>query len=216
MKHAAISADIISSTSLSLESLQELIVGIKECLGMMEKRFDGFWGRVVKGDTIECFLDNPNDALRAALILKTFVKSFNSNDCIENQKFRKCGIRLAIGIGEIRIADRNLDMLDGEAIYLSGRAVVNMKKSLNDAFKIEINDETYQGQFVVISSLINHQINKITPRQSETLFNRLQCDSDETAQIMGISLSGVNQTLNVIGWEPINLALEYFEKLKLD
>ena len=43
--YAAISADVVSSTSLSRESMIELNEKLKKCLYILEEHFQGFWGR---------------------------------------------------------------------------------------------------------------------------------------------------------------------------
>jgi len=50
--YATISADIVASTSLSKEALVELTTGVKDFLENMADNYTGFWGRLVKGDSI--------------------------------------------------------------------------------------------------------------------------------------------------------------------
>lgn len=37
---------------------------LKKCLTLLEDRYLGFWGRIVRGDTIECVLRSPEDYCR--------------------------------------------------------------------------------------------------------------------------------------------------------
>ena len=67
--YATISADVVSSTSLSKEAMIELNERLKKCLSTLEVCYQGFWGRIVKGDSIECVMDCPENAFEAALIL---------------------------------------------------------------------------------------------------------------------------------------------------
>ena len=62
--YATISADVVSSTSLSQESMIGLNEHLKKCLTLLEDRYWGFWGRIVRGDTIECVLRSPEDYCR--------------------------------------------------------------------------------------------------------------------------------------------------------
>lgn len=100
--YATISADVVSSTSLSKEAMIELNERLKKCLSTLELRYQGFWGRIVKGDSIECVMDFPEDAFEAALILKTLVKSFEPSDVNDSKIFNRYGLRIAIGIGEMK------------------------------------------------------------------------------------------------------------------
>ena len=121
MINATISADLVSSTSLSVEELTLLQSEIRHFLDELSKNSQGSnWGRLFKGDSVEIYLLDPNEALRIALLLKALVKkapvSLQSNKNVKRTLFRKYGIRLAIGIGEMRVADQKKDILDGEAI----------------------------------------------------------------------------------------------------
>ena len=150
-KYAAISADIVASTSLSRDALVELTTGVKQVLAMATATYQGFWGRLVKGDSIECVMEHPGDALRVAVLLKSFIKSFVPSDGIANTKFRQFGLRLAIGIGEMRIIDKELDMMDGEAIYLSGRALADMQDKTADSLQIVMKHDMTNGALSVIA-----------------------------------------------------------------
>lgn len=216
-KYAAISADIVASTSLSREALVELTTGIKQVLETATTTYQGFWGRLVKGDTIECVMSCPNDALRVAVLLKSYIKSFVPSDGLADAKFKQFGLRLAIGIGEMRIIDKELDMMDGEAIYQAGRAIADMRDKTADSFQIVIKHDVSHGALSVITMLLNQLINKATRRQCETLFHKLQCKVDaDVAQRMHISRSGANNNLRNIGWETIERTFRYFEQLNFE
>lgn len=212
-KYATISADIVASTSLSRETLVELTTGVKRVLETTAKNYQGFWGRLVKGDSIECVMEYPKDALRVAILLKSFIKSFVPPDGIADVKFKQFGLRLAIGIGKMRLIDKELDMMDGEAIYLSGRALANMQDKTSDSFQIVMKDDVNRA-LPVIAMLLNHIINKATCRQCETLFYRLQCDQvSQVAEKMFISRSGAGNNLRIMGWDVIERVLNYYEQL---
>jgi hypothetical protein len=74
-------------------------------------------------------MKEPKDSLRVALLIKTLVKMMvlekSSNYAIEKKRllFKKYGVRLAIGIGSMRTVNIQQGILDGEAIYLSGRKI---------------------------------------------------------------------------------------------
>ena len=102
--------------------------------------------------------------------------------------------------------------MDGQAIYLSGRALAKMHKKSIDSFLVLFGQEGDYCGLSIITSLLNRQINVATSRQCETLFYRLQYDRDrDVANILGISRAGVNSNLRSIGWDVIEKALVYFE-----
>lgn len=212
--YATISADVVSSTSLSKEAMIELNEKLKKCMSTLEVRYQGFWGRIVKGDSIECVMDCPENAFEAALILKTMVKSFEPSNVNGLKRFNRYALRIAIGIGEMKTVDRNLDMMDGDAIYRSGRALSKLKGRAKYSFAISMENKEYEETLQVILTLVNQLLNSATARKCETLCERiLASDTSETAEKMGISVSGVNQTLKDIGWSAIEQAIIYYRKI---
>ena len=211
--YAAISADVVSSTSLSRESMIELNEKLRKCLSILEERYQGFWGRIVRGDSIECIMDRPEDAFEVALILKTWVKSFEPSNK-DDKRFNRYGLRIAIGIGEMKTIDRGLDMMDGDAIYRSGRTMDKLVGRAKYSFVISMADSEHEQALQVILTLVNQLLNNATARKCETLCERiLSSDTSKTAEKMGISVSGVNQTLKDIGWSAIEQAILYYRKI---
>lgn len=211
--YASISADIVSSTSLSRRALVDLNKKISECLRKLERQYDGFWGRFVRGDTIECIMDHPEDAFEIALILKSWIKSLEFEDYVGTDIFNKYGVRIAIGIGTMNIVDRKLDIMDGDAIYRSGRGLDRLVGRRKYAMTISMSDKNYERPFKVMLLLINHILNNATSRKCELLAYRLLSSTTlEAAEKIGISVSGLNQTLNDMGWYSIEKAIIYYRK----
>lgn len=212
--YAAISADVVSSTSLSRESMIELNEKLKKCLYILERRYLGFWGRIVRGDSIECIMSRPEDAFEVALILKTWVKSFEPSNIQDDKRFNRYGLRIAIGIGDMKTIDQDLDMMDGDAIYRSGRGMQKLVGRAKYSFVISMADSEHEQALQVILTLVNQLLNNATARKCETLCERiLSSDTSKTAEKMGISVSGVNQTLKDLGWNAIEQAIIYYRKV---
>ena len=212
--YAAISADVVSSTSLSRESMVELNEKLKKCLNILESRYQGFWGRIVRGDYIECIMNRPEDAFEVALILKTWVKSYEPSNIQDDKRFNRYGLRIAIGIGEMKTIDHGLDMMDGDAIYRSGRTMDKLVGRAKYSFVISMADSEHEQALQVILTLVNQLLNNATARKCETLCERiLSSDTSKTAEKMGISVSGVNQTLKDVGWSAIEQAIIYYRKI---
>ncbi|MBQ6203201.1 MAG: hypothetical protein IJK46_03830 [Prevotella sp.] len=192
----------------------ELNEKLKKCLCILERRYQGFWGRIVRGDSIECIMSRPEDAFEVALILKTWVKSFEPSNIQDDKRFNRYGLRIAIGIGEMKTIDRSLDMMDGDAIYRSGRAMDKLVGRAKYSFVISMADSEHEQALQVILTLVNQLLNNATARKCETLCERiLSSDTSKTAEKMGISVSGVNQTLKDLGWSAIEQAIIYYQKV---
>jgi len=223
MTRATISADIVSSTSLSVFDLTHLQSVIRQFLDELSvKSQDEDWGRLFKGDSVEIFLSNPHEALRTALLLKALVKKtfVESNMEAKQSLFKKFGIRIAIGIGEMRVADKNRDVLDGEAIYYSGRALekgtkegLSVKRSMYFACK----NSLFSEQMEVMLGLLDMLFKEATSKQCEVLYYKLLGMNEvEIAEKLGVVQSVVNQHSNAIGWNAIESAVNYFEKLDFE
>lgn len=228
MLNATISADIVSSTSLSVEELTLLQTEIRHFLDELSENSQGSdWGRLFKGDSVEIFLLDPRKALRIALLLKALVKkapiSLKSNNEAKRMLFRKYGIRLAIGIGVMRVADKKQDILDGEAIYCSGRLLEGQSKVAKDRPSIKrslffgSNDAVLSAQMDVILGLLDAILKDMTVRQSEILYYKLLGNNEEEiAGKLSIKQSAVNQQSNSFSWPSIESTVNYFENLDFE
>ena len=220
MINATISADIVSSTSLSVFDLTHLQTVIRRFLDELSmKSQDEDWGRLFKGDSVEIFLKDPHKALRTALLLKALVKkTFVDNDMAAKQSpFKRFGVRMAIGIGEMRMADKARDVLDGDAIYYSGRMLEKADReglSVKRSMFFASNDPLFTEQMDVMLGLLDVLFKDATARQCEILYYKLMgLNEEEIAAKLSIKQSAVNQHSNAVGWKAIESSVNYFEKL---
>lgn len=214
---ATISADIIRSTSLPEEGMILLQDQLKEFVDFLNKTFDGSWGRVVRGDGLECTISDAHCLLRIVLLLKCKIKAiqiyFDEKGIKGGDKrFFKLGIRIAAAIGKLRTNDRERGIIDGEAIYNSGRALEKMNRY--DYFSIISDCQTSESVVRALFLLTNHIMKRASARQSRVLFMKLQNISDlEIAEHLGISRIGVYLHLKLVGWDAISAALQCYESL---
>lgn len=223
MVRATISADIISSTALSVEELSFLQSEIRLFLESLSDESDEKnWGRLFKGDSVEIFLSDPHEALRTALLLKTLVKktfSWGKETNTRRDLFRKNGVRLAIGVGEMRTVDQQQDILDGEAIYYSGRLLetqLNPNKGKRTML-FGCNNATLSEQVNVFLGLLDALLKKMTSNQCEIVFYRLLGkQEEEIAKQLNVKQPAINKQCNAVGWNAIESAVKYFEKLNFE
>ena len=111
---AVIVSDIIKSTAFSVEQLmaiqEELQRFLDENVTWFKEHDSVFWGRVVRGDTLECYMDDPHYALRTALLLHLRMMLFHvPQDAVSDKPTTmggmRSGIRVSIGVGEMRVSD---------------------------------------------------------------------------------------------------------------
>ena len=224
MNRAAISGDIIAYTSLSDADKQKIENSIGQLFQELESRFDVF-SRMIKGDYLECYIPDPANALRVALLIKSRIKAGALE--LEETKdkrlsaFKTHGIRLAIGIGEITRFDRDKGIVDGEAIYFSGRIINDISATfdkerivIKNTLFIKTNDEQLTSEMEPLLALIDVLISKSTAKQSNILYLKLLGNREDTiAKKLNLFQSTVNEHSTSLGWNAIEKAVMYFEKI---
>jgi len=216
---ATLSADIIASTSLNVEQRFQMEEALKHLMSKLEETFgdDVFYGRLIKGDYIECVLQDPKLALRIALILKSYIKSLNikyvaGEDKIRFQSFKTQAIRVAVGIGELSIFDKEKGIIDGEAIYLSGRAINDMD-SKKQTFIFRSNVDEWNTEFNPIFSLLDFIFLQMSSTQSEIIYHKLLKEKEEEIkEITNKSQPTINVLARRAGWAAIDDAVSFFEQ----
>lgn len=83
---ATISADIVASTSLSVNETIGLKQRIESLFSLLKVSYPDFEGRQIKGDYIECVMQNVSNVFRIAFIIKSCIKSFST---AKNEKTKK-------------------------------------------------------------------------------------------------------------------------------
>jgi len=225
MIKAVISGDIVASTSLTDAGREFLENAIKKLIDELNKRFNTY-SRIIKGDYIECVVPNPEDALHIALAIKSFVKSISVDDTSlykinkRVKLFKNYGIRLAIGYGTLSRYDSEKGIIDGEAIYLSGRTINEFstyKKKrivIKNTMYFVSNDSNLNKTFEPIIALLDVLINKATTKQCKVLYLKLMNNNEVAiAKILGIKQSVVNQHSTSVGWNAIERSVKYFNEV---
>jgi DNA-binding NarL/FixJ family response regulator len=224
MNSASISADIISYTSLSKEDKRNIESEIKKLLELLADKYkdQNFFGRIIKGDYIECAINNSNSALRIALLLKTLIKSINlkNNTNAKGIKYYKeHAIRLAVAIAPLTTIDSENGIIDGEAIYMSGRAIQDFSTSEKQKIVIKntmffcSRDNKIKEVYDTIFSLLDNIISKCSAKQSQVIYFRLLGLSEkEISQKLNKNQSTISQHSTSAGWQSIEKAINFFEK----
>ena len=225
MNHSTISADIISFTSLGQKDKREIEQKIQYLLEHLAQQYSSihFYGRIVQGDTIECAMTSPTYALRVALLLKTYIKSIELSEQTEKDNrvkyFKEYGVRAAIAVAPLSVFDDMNGIIDGEAIYMSGRAIKHMSTSnkqkivVKDTLFFRSKNEEEQEKFESIFSLLDAIISKCSQKQSEVLFYKLSgLNEKEISLKMNRNQSTISQHSSAASWNAIEKSVNYFEK----
>ncbi len=225
MNGASISADIISYTSLSFEDKRNIEEQVKNLLEVLTKKYQNslFFGRIIKGDYIECAMNSATYSLRIALILKLFLKSVEISNITDSKGikyFREHAVRIAVAVGSLITIDRERGIIDGEAIYMSGRAIKDF--STSDKQKIVIKntmffrsqDEEMQEKYDVLFSLLDNLISRFSAKQSQVIYFKLMGMTEkEIGEKLQKNQSTISQHSTAAGWQSIEKTVNYFEKI---
>lgn len=224
MNKAVISGDIIAYTSLNDNDKTLIESSIIQLFAELKSKFD-IYGRLIKGDYIECYVPNPSHALRIALLIKSHIKSIfgdlkNPNNDNRISAIKIHGLRLAIGVGEINRFDPEKGIIDGDAIYFSGR-IMNESRSTSNKERIVIKNtlfiktknEDITEEMEALLGLIDVLMSKATAKQCKVMFLKLMGKSeDEISSELAINQSTVNIHSTSLGWNAIEKAVQFFEK----
>lgn len=215
---ATISADIVSSTSLTTKDLIKLRRRLQDLFGEIADISPGFWGRIVRGDSIECFVPEYHDALRIAILIKLYVKMAAAKcDC--STQLKRYGIRYSIGIGGISYADRSEDIIDGPAIYISGRNLDAISRERDEYSCIEVYDCGMRMNSLLVSyvAMIDNLLNSYSGKQAEVVYYKLLGYKEtQIAEMIGVKQSAVNSRSSLADWNLLGRAVRDFENFDFE
>lgn len=215
---ATLSADIVRSTSLQTEDLIVLRNRLFNLLDELERDYRGFWARIVKGDSIECFIPEHRYALRIAVLLKLFVK-MQANKCECSEMLQKYGIRFSIGMSRMVYENRKEDIIDGPAIYLSGRNLDTISHKANVYSIVEMDGAPEEVSCFLDSyvAMVSNLVDSYSVKKAEVVYYKLLgLKEREISERLGIFQSSVNTRSTNAQWGLLNTAIKDFENMNFE
>lgn len=212
---ATISADIVRSTSLRTGDLIKLRNRLRGLLDDLEKDYSGFWARIVRGDSIECVVPDYRFVLRIAILIKLFVKiQVNGLDC--HEMLQRFGIRFSIGIAGENYEDKAEDIINGPAIYMSGRNLDEItRKGLYTSFEIEKVPQSFNYLMDSYVAMLGNLVDSYSAKQAEVVFYKLLGFKEvEIGNRLGVYQSAVNMRSSSAQWGLLNTAIKDFEGIE--
>ena len=210
---ATISADLVRSSSLLTDALIALRSRLLDLFRGFEADYPGFWARIVRGDGIECFVPEYRCSLRIALLIKLCVKMQVSRfEC--SDLLKRYGIRFAIGLADIDCADKEADVLNGPAIWLSGRGLeaISRKGAVYSALELEHAFESVNDLLDSYVGMLSNLVDAYSVKQAEVVFFKLLGLKEvEIAERLGIFQSAVNARSTGAQWSLLGRAVKDFE-----
>lgn len=221
---AVITGDIIQSTKMKAENREFVINELANNLKLLNKEYK-MKSEIFRGDSFQCYLRDPKDALRVMLIIKTFIRGLNPSEAYELTAKRPnskkipmiyplwiCDARIALGIGEVDKVGTKLGTSSGQAFLYSGH-LLDALKGLKQQIAIATADD-FNKELQTEAVLLDHIINKTTALQCQVLNYKLRGYTETIiSNELGINQSAVNQRSNAAGWNAINTMVQRFEMI---
>ena len=223
--YGIITGDIVASREIEAPVRQRLFDDVGLLLKDLKKLFINSY-ETYRGDSFQCEVKHPEQALRVALIIRSFFRSYLPDELKPKIAYKKSesqatkgyfatsfDIRLGIGIGTVDFIKKNkITTSDGEAFRLSGEALDNLGQG-TQRMAIKTFNASFNEQIEPSVLLLDALIQKWTQNQAELVMYKLQNKKeDEIAAKLKITQSAVNQRTKTAQWMPIEKLVLYFEK----
>ena len=191
---------------------------LRGLLDQFEEEYPGFWARIVRGDSIECVVPEYRQTLRIAILIKLFVKMQAAG--LECHDFlQRHGIRFSIGIGTLDYADKKDDIINGEAIYISGRNLdeISRKNSIFTVLEMAAAPRAVNDIMDSYVALLSNLVDSFSAKQAEVVFYKLLGYKEiEISERLGIYQSSVNTRSSQAQWGLLSTALRDFEEMDFE
>ena len=191
---------------------------LRGLLDRFEDRFPGFWARIVRGDSVECVVPEYRQVLRMAILIKLFVKVKAADlDC--HELMRRHGIRFSIGMGALDYANKKDDIINGDAIYISGRNLdeISQKSSIFTMFEMALAPRSVNAMLNSYVALLSNLVDSYSAKQAEVVFYKLLGYKEtEIGERLGIYQSSVNMRSGQAQWGLLRTAIQDFEEMDFE
>ncbi|CAH0994761.1 hypothetical protein EMA8858_00873 [Emticicia aquatica] len=191
-----ITGDIVKSSNLDAEKRLKLREAFDYLSSISEGKYDYF----IRGDSFQILLNQ--NALKEALTIKTYL-------------FVKLGVqvKISIGVGNVEFLNEKISDSDGEAFWLSGRKLDEMK--VKTAFlRISTTETQKNEEWEIHCSVIDYLLENQTANQAEVVFWLLQQkNQQEIATIINIGQPSVSNRIKNSAWNIIEKMLNRFQNV---
>jgi len=191
---AIITGDIINSTETAPDVWLNVLKKVFNRFGNTPKHWE-----IYRGDSFQLEVQ-PNDALKAAILIKASLKQFKHIDA-----------RLAIGIGEKSYDSQNITESNGSAFVNSGQCFEQLKKTTL-ALKSPI--EVFDSQINLMLELALLVMDYWKPTTSTILKYTLEHPNQNQKTIakqLEKSQSNISEGLKRGGYDELSKLLSYYE-----
>lgn len=203
---AVLTGDVVGSSKLSPALREKLHEGLQIGIDNLGAGADG---EIFRSDSFQIVLQQPVRGLRAALQMRSRLRSSSPNAL-----GKPMDTRVAVGIGRVSYRAEKVVESDGEAFQLSGRGLDELLKTRKRRLLVRTPDADLNASLDVICAFLDEMVNAYSARQAEAMSLLLDgMKQPEIAQRIGIGQSSVNQRIQSAHWSAVEYALDYFERM---
>jgi predicted DNA-binding protein YlxM (UPF0122 family) len=205
--YAVLTGDLIGSSRFRVEEREKVISNLKDSFKMISPDCITSPFVIFRGDSFQGVLSRPDEALNAALIIRSSLLSRFKG------KRARLDARIAIGIGTIDyLPGDQVGEGDGEAYRNSGQELDKMKKRERNLI-IKTPWAGINEELRIECSLLDALIQRWTKEQAEVILYHITkgVTQEEIAKILSISQPAVFQRLKTGGYWAVQAFLEHFE-----
>ena len=206
-----ITADIVASRELSPKRREALYAEVKAILQALRKEGWIASYELYRGDSLQCVAAHPGQALRVALLIRSFFKAYSGPG--DEGTDSRYDVRIAAGVGGVDFfSATDLAHSDGEAFRLSGEGLDSLKE-VPWRLALRTADAAFTESLQPAILLLDAVLQKWTAGGAEAVFYRLKDLKEEAiSRKVGVSQPAINQRLKAAQWYAVDALLQYFEK----
>lgn len=204
--YAVLTGDLIGYSRFKPKDREKVLSVLKATFGKLPPGMIASKFHIFRGDSFQGVLSMPDEALLAALIIRSGLISGFSG------KSHRIDTRIAIGLGTVDRLARRAGEGDGEAFRNSGSGLDGMKKSDQNIMVLtpwkELNDEIRAG-----CALLDALIMRWSKEQAEAVMYHIMGQTqEEIARSLNISQPAVFQRLRMGGMRAVQEFLQRYRE----
>lgn len=202
--NAIIAGDIVNSQQ---NNPDEYLSVLKEVLHQYAK--EGMY-QIYRGDSFQALITSPAEALYASIKIKAALKRVASLD-----------VRIAIGLGDVKIIENNIAVSTGTALTRSGELLDSLKEKGQNLMVLSNHSlDIYMNTALKLALLY---MDDWTENSSETVYELLEhpkIKQDELGKKLGVQQATASRRIDRANWketqELLKLFVQYYNDISHD
>jgi DNA-directed RNA polymerase specialized sigma24 family protein len=203
--YAVLTGDLVGYSRYKTKDRKEVLLHLKDSFKKipLDITASKFW--IFRGDSFQGILSRPEEALKAALIIRSSLVSRYKG------KRSRLDARIAIDIGTVDNLPRRVGEGDGEAFRNSGMELDGMKKSEKNLI-IKTPWKERNDELSTECALLDAVIERWTKEQAEAvMYQIMDLTQEEIARILKISQPAVFHRLRTCGSRAVQEFLKRYK-----